>query len=295
MKPTVGATGLPISAVHALIEIGSADGRLTAAELGDLLTLEKSSVSRMLRKLVERGEVGERENPGDARSKLLSLTPLGAAMLDRINELGRGQVSGAFGHLSADRRSFVIAGLEAYADALRTARLGESPGDDAGAVEIIAGYVPGVIGWIAGMHGRTYVEPYGFGRYFEAKVAREVAEFSERLERPMNGLWLARLDGSIAGTVAIDGEKLGTGTAHLRWFVVDAAARGLGIGRKLLAEAVGCCDRQGFAAIDLWTLRGLDAARRLYEDFGFTLVEEFEGDQWGTRVTEQRFRRAACR
>jgi DNA-binding MarR family transcriptional regulator/N-acetylglutamate synthase-like GNAT family acetyltransferase len=293
MKPTVGATGLPISAVHALIEIGSADGRLTAAELGDLLTLEKSSVSRMLRKLVERGEVQERENPRDARSKLLSLTRLGAAMLDRINDLGRGQVSGAFAHLSADRRNLVIAGLETYADALRAARLDANSGDPAGAVEIVAGYMPGVIGWIAGMHGSAYVEPYGFGRFFEAKVAREAAEFSERIERSMNELWVARLDGGIVGTVAIDGEKFEGGSARLRWFLVDAAARGLGIGRKLLAEAVGFCDRQGFAAIDLWTLRGLDAARRLYEDFGFALVEEFEGDQWGTRVTEQRFRRAA--
>ena len=292
MKPTVGATGLPISAVHALIEIGGADGKLTAAELGDLLTLEKSSVSRMLRKLVERGEVQERENPRDARSKLLSLTPLGAVMLDRINDLGRGQVAGAFGHLSADRRNLVMVGLDAYADALRAARLDGGPGDDAVAVEIAAGYVPGIVGWIAGMHGRAYVEPYGFGRFFEAKVAREAAEFSERQDRPMNELWVARLDGGIVGTVAIDGEKLGNGTAHLRWFIVDAAARGLGIGRSLLAEAVGFCDRQGFAAIELWTLRGLDAARRLYGQFGFTLVEEFEGDQWGTRVMEQRFRRA---
>ncbi|MDQ6436671.1 helix-turn-helix domain-containing GNAT family N-acetyltransferase [Mesorhizobium sp. LHD-90] len=290
MKPTVGATGLPISAVHALIEIG-ARGTLTAAALGEVLNLEKSSVSRMLRKLVEQGEVEERENPDDARSKLLSLTPGGAKMLGRIDSFGRSQVSGAFGRLSAGKRDLVVGGLEAYAHALRAARLGGEDARPAPQVEIVAGYVPGVIGRVAEMHGRYYVKPYGLGRFFEAKVAAGMAEFSARLDRPVNGLWVAVQDGRVMGSVAIDGEDLGDGVGHLRWFVMDEALRGLGVGKLLLAEAVAFCDRQNFRHVDLWTLRGLDAARRLYEDFGFTLVEEFSGDQWGMQVTEQRFRR----
>jgi DNA-binding MarR family transcriptional regulator/GNAT superfamily N-acetyltransferase len=290
MKPTVGATGLPISAVHALIEIG-ARGKLTAAALGEILDLEKSSVSRLLRKLVDSGEIEERENPDDARSKILSLTGRGRKMLERIDSFGHGQVSGAFGHLSQEQRRTVVAGLGAYADALATARRGEGGQAGASGVDIVAGYVPGVIGRVAEMHGRYYVEPYGFGRFFEAKVASGMAEFSERLDRPMNGLWVALRDGRVMGSVAIDGEDLGGGAGHLRWFVMDDALRGLGVGRRLLAEAIAFCDRQEFRHVDLWTLRGLEAARKLYEDFGFTLVEEFVGGQWGTEVTEQRFRR----
>jgi DNA-binding MarR family transcriptional regulator/ribosomal protein S18 acetylase RimI-like enzyme len=365
MKPTVGATGLPISAVHALIEIGGRDN-LTPAGLAEILNLEKSSVSRMLRKLVVSGEIEERENPGDARSKLLSLTAHGRDMLQRIDGFGRSQVEGAFDHLSPEGQGVVVAGLDAYAEALRTARLGQrstgqshmrndggfhgavpppltpphkGEGDFAAArqskimddwrlpetqagppppcgeglgvgvpsyvvalqggrpappdVEIVAGYVPGVIGRVAEMHGRYYAKPYGFGRFFEAKVAGGMAEFSGRLDRPMNGLWAAMRGGEIVGTVAVDGEDFGPGIGHLRWFIIDDAARGLGIGRRLLAEAVGFCDRRQFGQVDLWTLRGLDAARKLYEDFGFALVEELVGDQWGKQVTEQRFRRVA--
>lgn len=292
MKPTVGATGLPISAVHALIETG-ARGTLTAAALGEVLNLEKSSVSRMLRKLVESGEMEESGNPDDARSKILSLTDRGRKMLERIDSFGRGQVDGAFGHLSHDQRRVVVAGLEAYADALRCARRGEGGRPAPSDVEIVAGYVPGVIGRVAEMHGRYYAKPYGFGRFFEAKVAGGMAEFSGRLERPMNGLWVALRGGDIVGTVAVDGEDFGPGIGHLRWFIMDDAVRGLGIGRRLLSEAVAFCDRRKFGHVDLWTLRGLDAARKLYEDFGFTLAEELVGDQWGTKVTEQRFRRVA--
>ncbi|WP_442579063.1 helix-turn-helix domain-containing GNAT family N-acetyltransferase [Mesorhizobium sp. ASY16-5R] len=290
MKPTVGATGLPISAVHALIEIGGLES-LTPAGLGEILNLEKSSVSRMLRKLVVSGEIEERENPGDARSKLLSLTAHGRDMLQRIDGFGRSQVEGAFDHLSPEGQGVVVAGLDAYAEALRTARLGRQGEAAPPDVEIVAGYVPGVIGRVAEMHGRYYAKPYGFGRFFEAKVAGGMAEFSGRLDRPMNGLWAAMRGGEIVGTVAVDGEDFGPGIGHLRWFIMDDAARGLGIGRRLLAEAIGFCDRRQFGHVDLWTLRGLDAARKLYEDFGFALVEELVGDQWGKQVTEQRFRR----
>ncbi len=69
--------------------------------------------------------------------------------------------------------------------------------------------------------------------------------------------------------------------------------RGTGVGRQLLSAALAFCDERGFAATHLWTFRGLDAARRLYEDNGFALAEERPGNQWGKKVMEQRFVRAS--
>lgn len=64
-------TDLSPSAVHALIEIEQ--GGLTARDLSAVLHLEKSSVSRMLRKLIEAGDVVEEAGEDDGRVKLLSL------------------------------------------------------------------------------------------------------------------------------------------------------------------------------------------------------------------------------
>ena len=64
---------------------------------------------------------------------------------------------------------------------------------------------------------------------------------------------------------------------------------------KLLNEALAFCDSQGFAAVQLWTFSGLNAARRLYESFGFTLHKEWQGDQWGRMMTEQQFSRQQAR
>ncbi|MBN9320840.1 MAG: MarR family transcriptional regulator, partial [Delftia acidovorans] len=56
MQATLAATDYPPSAVHAILEIGT-QGRMAASQLAQALGLEKSSVSRMVRKLVEAGEL----------------------------------------------------------------------------------------------------------------------------------------------------------------------------------------------------------------------------------------------
>lgn len=63
----------------------------------------------------------------------------------------------------------------------------------------------------------------------------------------------------------------------MRWFILDDSCRGTGIGRRLLSEAMAFCDSHQFSAVQLWTFKGLDAARKLYESFGFTLIREWQG------------------
>jgi GNAT superfamily N-acetyltransferase len=65
--------------------------------------------------------------------------------------------------------------------------------------------------------------------------------------------------------------------------------KGSGVGRQLIEAALRFVDRHGFAETQLWTFQGLDAARHLYEQSGFALVEEYPGTQWGKEVLEQRF------
>jgi GNAT superfamily N-acetyltransferase len=115
-----------------------------------------------------------------------------------------------------------------------------------------------------------------------------MAELMGRLHNPRNEVWVA-LDGErMVGSIAIDGEGEG-GSAVLRCFILDDSARGKGVGRRLLAEAMKFCDEWGFSSTSLWTFQGLDAARKLYEAFGFRLVQQQEGQQWGRPVTEQCF------
>ena len=118
MEATLAATDYPPSAVHTILEIGIR-GPMTAMQLGDVLHLEKSSVSRMIRKLIESGELNETADPNDARIKPLSLTAKGRRTLASLHEFGRHQVVGALAPLSKAEQRMVREGLTLYARALR--------------------------------------------------------------------------------------------------------------------------------------------------------------------------------
>ena len=283
MQSTLAETDLPPSAVHALIEIGNRR-EMTANRLGQLLLLEKSTISRMIARLVERGLVEEKPSETDGRAKILSLGPDGHALLGRINRFANLRVGKALDLLDGPARRGVVAGLTGYADAL-SATHDKAPA----AIDIHEGLLPGAIGRVAEMHGRYYAREWAMGTFFEARVASGMAEFSQRLNRPANRIWLALQAGEIVGSIAVDGEDLGEGKAHLRWVIVDDGLRGSGTGKRLLDAAMAFCDAQGFEETHLWTFKGLDAARKLYESAGFVLAEEWAGDQWGQVLTEQRF------
>jgi len=159
-----------------------------------------------------------------------------------------------------------------------------------GAVALIhSGYLPGAIGRIVEMHGAYYAAHWGFGAFFEARMARELGEFVDRFDPERDGLWTAVVAGRVEGSIAIDGSRAGDKEAHLRWFILESRLRGQGTGRRLLDEAVSFCRSRGNRSVALWTFAGLDAARKLYEQAGFRLSLERRGAQWGVEVAEQRF------
>ena len=156
-------------------------------------------------------------------------------------------------------------------------------------IEISAELVPGVLGRLVEMHALYYAREWGFGPFFESKVAREVGEFALSLPRADSQIWHARRDGRVVGAIAIDGHAASEAGAHLRWFILDDDARGTGLGAALLDEAVAFSRESGFESLYLWTFEGLHTARRLYEARGFRLALALDAESWGVKVREQKF------
>ncbi len=75
----------------------------------------------------------------------------------------------------------------------------------------------------------------------------------------------------------------------MRWYLVDPSARGLGLGRKLLHEAVAFCKECRYESVFLWTISALAAAARLYLSAGFEKVEQKPGTHWGVDVVEEKY------
>jgi len=154
---------------------------------------------------------------------------------------------------------------------------------------ILTGYFPGAIGRIVELHANYYYLNWGFGLFFEVRVAKEMSEFLSRFDETRDGFWIVCLNNRIEGGIAIDGIKAATEGAHLRWFILSPEVRGRGFGNRLMEEALSFCKKKGYGKIYLETFDGLHAARHLYEKFGFKLVQQAEGSQWGKKVTEQNF------
>jgi GNAT superfamily N-acetyltransferase len=144
---------------------------------------------------------------------------------------------------------------------------------------------PGDAGYIVYRHGVLYEREYGLDQVFEKYVLAGLLAF---LENPAGGeIWMAECDNKIAGFIAVVG--IDPQTAQLRWFLLEPEFRGQGLGHRLMTTLIDFCRQQNYRHIFLWTFQGLDAARHLYERFGFRLTEEKPNNTWKNQLTEQRW------
>ena len=153
----------------------------------------------------------------------------------------------------------------------------------------IRGYYPGVVGKITELHAVYYYENWGFDMTFETQVGKELSEFVRQFDEKRDGLWVAAKKGEFAGAIAIDGMHAFDEGARLRWFIVAPQFQKAGIGKNLILQAVDFCNQRRYPKIYLWTFKGLEDARRLYESVNFVLCEENEVAQWGQLIREQKY------
>lgn len=138
---------------------------------------------------------------------------------------------------------------------------------------------PGDMGWVVQRHGEIYHELRGWDATFEALVAEIVAGFVRDFDASRDRCWIAEVEGRRAGSVFLT--RHADGSAQLRMLIVEPWARGRGIGAKLVHECVEHARKLGYDKMVLFTSRGLDSARRLYEAEGFEMVREEQEAAWG--------------
>nr|WP_282557545.1 hypothetical protein [Providencia burhodogranariea] len=81
------------------------------------LGLEKSSIIRLIQKLIKNNEITELTNPEDGRVKKLLLTSKGKELVNHIHLFGQQQVSSALKQLALKQQQTVADGITLYANA----------------------------------------------------------------------------------------------------------------------------------------------------------------------------------
>ena len=131
---------------------------------------------------------------------------------------------------------------------------------------------PGDMGWVIHRHGVLYAREFGWNEQFEALVAGVVATFSQNYDAEREQCWLAEIGSDMVGSVFL--VQHSETEAKLRLLLVEAEARGLGLGSYLVHDCIRCAQDKGYQKLSLWTNDVLLAARRIYEAAGFRLVHQ---------------------
>ena len=104
-------------------------------------------------------------------------------------------------------------------------------------------------------------------------------------ETVLGSVWLADWDGRLVGSLALVLECPRVG--NVDWFVLDAALRGRGLGRRLLSDLVADARARWMEKLKVETFSRLTVAARLYRAAGFSVVWQREMDWHGERVVHQ--------
>ncbi len=134
-------------------------------------------------------------------------------------------------------------------------------------------------------HGAVYAEEYGWDMRFEAMVADIAAAFLRGYDPRREACWIAEMDGRPVGSVAL--VRHADEVAQLRVLLVEAAARSLGIGARLVEECIRFARRTGYRRLMLTTYDALTAARRIYEAAGFRCTDRHPEHAYGHDLTEE--------
>ena len=130
-----------------------------------------------------------------------------------------------------------------------------------------------------------YDREYGWNIEFEGLLAEISAAFIKNFKPGREACWVAEKDGEMLGSVMIVEQD--AATAKLRMLWVSKAARGLGVGARLVDQAIAFCGAQGYAKLTLWTHDNLRSAIKIYEAQGFELVSEKKGHAFGQDLVSQ--------
>jgi GNAT superfamily N-acetyltransferase len=154
-------------------------------------------------------------------------------------------------------------------------------------VVIRVGLRPGDLGFITYLHGILYAEEEGFDSTFEPYIAVPLREFSLSPDRERQRIWVAEQGGRVVGSVAV--VRHSEGEAQLRWLLVHPDARGRGLGRRLVGEALDFCREAGYGKVILWTVSVLETAAHIYRSSGFRRTESRTHEIWGRLLMEEKY------
>ena len=253
----------------------------TASEIARSLDLDAGYLSRVLRNFERRGLIRKRASPKDGRQSHLTLTPRGRKSFMPLDARSQRDTAAMLGKLAPAEQARLIAAMTAI-ETLLEGRIQEPEPQRRYTLRAPR---PGDFGWIIKRNAELYAQDYGWVAPFEGVCAQIVADFVNKFDATRERGWIAEIDGENVGSLMLAND--GDGVARLRLLLVEPRARGLGIGARLVDEAIRFARSAGYRKIALWTHSVLTAARHIYQGAGFKPMRSEEHQSWGQPVVSE--------
>lgn len=266
-----------LAEARVLYELAHREGP-SASDLARDLGIDAGYLSRILTGFWKKKLITSTPLPEDRRKTRLDITATGRRAFAPLDRRSRQEIGAWLGRVPPPDQARLVA-------AMGTIERIAGAAPDTKASYLLRAHRPGDIGWVIARHAAVYAEEYGWDGTFEAMVAEIAARFVRKFDPQREACWIAERDGANVGAVFL--VRKSAKVAQLRMLIVEASARGLGIGDRLVEECIGFARRAGYRKIVLWTNDILHAARRIYQRKGFRLIEEERHHSFGKDLVGQ--------
>jgi len=257
-------TDIPLPLARIIYELAQVED-MTAGALARDLALDPAYVSRLIKQLESRGLIAKRPSAQDKREKLIALTDAGRRQFAELDAGSRAEVAGLLETLSPAERNELTGAMG------HVRRLMDRDATTSAQPFILRPHRPGDIGWVISRHGALYAEEFGWDITFEALVAEIAGQFITEFQPEWEHCWIAERHGRNVGSVFV--VRQSDEVAKLRMLIVEPSARGLRLGDHLVQTVIDFARAKGYRKLTLWTNDCLHAARRIYQNKGFVLVD----------------------
>jgi len=257
---------------------------ITAQEICETLNLDKGYLSRVLKRLTKDGVIEKVPSVTDKRAFNIKLTSSGNKLLQKLNAIADQQSELKVKNLStAEQEKLVNAmgNIKKMLDSKNSSKISASD------ISYRHDLRPGDIGYIIYLHSKIYDQESSFSNEFEFYVVKTFYHFLEQYSPEKDRLWMAEYNNQIIGCIAIVHQS--EHEAQLRWFLSDPSFRGLGIGKKLLNDAIAFCREKRYKNVFLLTTDKQERALDMYKTAGFKLTNSQEVNQWGATFRDERY------
>ncbi len=270
-------SGYSLTEARVLFEISKTEC-CTANQLCSILDIDRSYMSRIIRKFEEKGFLVRRTSNTDNRNMEIQLTKTGSELFHELNNRSNDQIKKVIQKLDDKDRETLIHSIRTIKKYFSIATKDI----------LIRPFQEKDIEYIIDRQLSLYESERQFTTDIWKKyLTQGVLDLVEKFDSEKDCIFILECDGHASGCIAITHAE--ENVAQLRYFFLEPEIRGLGAGTALLNKVLDFCREKKYSHVFLWTVSAQESARILYKNAGFEITETIQNDSWGTPVLEEKW------